>query len=104
MAFLFSIVGDSNIRRHINKNSCRASPFVKACQVIHCGNLETFVPSLKSVRAESNVWLIAWIQSSRIFALLFSLLAPRILLIGMSLLRPCTATAPCGTVKACPRS
>ena len=63
MAFLFSIVGDSNIRRHINKNSCRASPFVKACQVIHCGNLETFVPSLKSVRAESNVCLISCVSN-----------------------------------------
>ena len=59
MSHVFSLIGDSNVRRNINKNSCRGSPFLKACQVIFCGNLENFVPSLGQVRAESSICLIS---------------------------------------------
>ena len=61
MVHLFSLIGDSNVRQHVTKNSCRASPSLKACQVLFCGNIETFASSLGKVRAESNVCLVSCI-------------------------------------------
>ena len=54
MALLYSLLGDSNIRRYVNKNSCRANPALQAEQVIACGHLGIFSESLSSVRAEST--------------------------------------------------
>ena len=62
-AYRFSLLGDSNVSRHVNKNSCRASPFVKACQVIRCGRMEVFASSLESVRSESNVCIVSCITN-----------------------------------------
>ena len=63
MALLFSLVGDSNIRRHINKNSVRASPALKSCQIINCGLLEAFLPSLQKVRPESNICIVSCVSN-----------------------------------------
>ena len=54
-----SLLGDSNIRRHINQTSRRASASIKAAQFISCGHLEIFADSLKSVREETNVCIIS---------------------------------------------
>ena len=62
-AFRFSLLGDSNIRRHVNKNSCRASSYVKKCQVIFCGRLEVFASSLESVKEESNVCILSCLSN-----------------------------------------
>ena len=62
-AFRFSILGDSNVRRNLTKNTTRASPLVKACQVISCGNLEIFGSSLESVRSESNVCIVSCVTN-----------------------------------------
>ena len=56
---VFSLIGDSNVRRHITKTTCRASPAVKSAQIIPCGALGIFAESLKSVRADSNVVIIS---------------------------------------------
>ena len=61
--YRFSLLGDSNILRHVNKNSCRANPLVKKCQVIQCGRVEIFSSSLESVRAESEVCIISCISN-----------------------------------------
>ena len=58
-ARVFSLIGDSNIRRHITKTTCRASPAVKAAQIIPCGALGIFAESVKSVRADSNVVIVS---------------------------------------------
>ena len=50
----FTLLGDSNIGRNVNKNSCRGNVFLKNAQVISCGNLSIFDESLKSIRAESD--------------------------------------------------
>ena len=63
MASLFSLIGDSNVRQHVTKNTCRASPNLKASQVLFCGNLETFVSSLEKVRVQSNVCLVSCITN-----------------------------------------
>ena len=59
----FSLLGDSNIRRHVNKNSLRASPCLKACQVIPCGGMEVFSSSLESVRSETNVCILSCVTN-----------------------------------------
>ena len=63
MSLIFSIIGDSNVRQNINKNSCRASPLVKACQVLLCGTKEAFPKSLKDIRASSNVCIVSCVTN-----------------------------------------
>ena len=60
---VFSLLGDSNIRRHITKTTCRASGAVKGAQVIPCGALEIFSESLKSIRAESNMVILSCVTN-----------------------------------------
>ena len=62
-ALRFSLLGDSNVRRNITKNTLRASPLVKSCQVICCGGLEVFASSLESVRSESNVCILSCVTN-----------------------------------------
>ena len=56
---LYSLIGDSNVRNHVNKTAVRASASIKSAQVLSCGHLENFVDSLKSVRDTSNVCILA---------------------------------------------
>ena len=63
MSLLFSVVGDSNVRQNINRNSSRAGPLVKACQVILCGARETLTPSLRDVRPTSNVCIVSCLSN-----------------------------------------
>ena len=50
-----TIVGDSNVRNHMNQNNMRDRPLMSGAQVLQCGRLSLLSASLKSVRAESNV-------------------------------------------------
>lgn len=59
----FSIIGDSNVRRNISKNSCKANPLLKSTQVVLCGSIELFSESLSQVRAESNVCVVACLSN-----------------------------------------
>ena len=56
---IFTVIGDSNVKNHVNKNSRRASPLVKGCQVLHCGALEAMASSLEKVRAESDMCMVS---------------------------------------------
>ena len=56
---LWSVVGDSNISRNVNKTSSRANPLVKAAQFISCGHLGIFSESIKKVRSESSVCIVS---------------------------------------------
>ena len=60
---VFSLLGDSNIRQHVNKNSIRANAALKSAQVLTCGHKEIFVESLSKVRAESNVCIISCLSN-----------------------------------------
>ena len=62
MSRVFSLVGDSNIKRHMNPTNCR-DPVMSGCQVLHCGCLAALAESLKSIRAESNVLILACISN-----------------------------------------
>ena len=63
MAQIFSLVGDSNIKSHINKNSIRANPALKAAQVLTCGNSAIFAATLAKVRAESTSCIVACVTN-----------------------------------------
>ena len=58
-----SIIGDSNVKRHMNSTNCRDRPTMLEAQVIQCGRLSTFAASLKSVRAESNVCVLSCVSN-----------------------------------------
>ena len=60
---VFTLVGDSNIRNHINKNSLRANPALKAAQILTCGHMGIFSPSLQKIRAESNACVVACVTN-----------------------------------------
>lgn len=59
----FSLIGDSNVRNHINKNSCRANPSLKTAQVMTCGHPDVLISCLEKVRAESNVCIVACVTN-----------------------------------------
>ena len=55
----FALLGDSNIQRHINKTSCRATPDLKTAQVIPCGHLGIFSEALMKVKSEVTFCIIS---------------------------------------------
>ena len=59
MAPIFSLIGDMNIRQHVNKNSCRANPSLKSAQTLSCGNMSIFTATLEKVRSESTACIVA---------------------------------------------
>ena len=56
---MFSVVGDSNIKRHMNPTNCRDRPMMSGAQVIPCGKAALLSEALRSVRSESNVVLMS---------------------------------------------
>ena len=60
---VFSLIGDSNIRNHVNKNSCRANPSLKGTQVLSCGHLEIFSTTLSKIRQESTVCILSCVTN-----------------------------------------
>ena len=55
----FSVLGDSNVQRNVNKTSIRANPLVKSSQMIPCGHLAVFSEALQKVRPESSICVVA---------------------------------------------
>ena len=60
---VFTLLGDTNIRQHVNKNTIRANASLKSAQVLSCGNKEIFSETLSKVRVQSNVCIIACVSS-----------------------------------------
>ena len=60
---VFSLIGDSNVRNHVNKNSCRANPALKSAQVLSCGNAEVLISTLDKVRSSSTVCIMACVSN-----------------------------------------
>ena len=63
MSAIFSVIGDSNIRNHINKNSCRANPALKAAQTLSCGNMSILPATLAKVRSESTACILSCVTN-----------------------------------------
>ena len=59
MSRLFSIVGDSNVRRNMTGLNTASRESMKSAQIIDCEALATFEAALNEVRAESNTCIIA---------------------------------------------
>ena len=55
----FSIVGDSNVKRHMNTTNCRDRPQMSGCQLIPGSRLSLFAESIRSVRSESDVVILS---------------------------------------------
>ena len=58
-----SLIGDSNIKRHMVKTNCRDRPVMLGAQVIQCGRLPLLSASLTSIRAESNVCVLSCVTN-----------------------------------------
>jgi hypothetical protein len=63
VARCFSLLGDSNVRRNVNKNSCRANTSLKDAQILQCGSFEIFSETLAKVRPESDSVIISCITN-----------------------------------------
>ena len=59
MSHKFSILGDSNIKRHMNPTNCRDRPLMSGAQTIPCGKVSLLAEALRSVRKESSVILLS---------------------------------------------
>ena len=59
---VFSLVGDSNVKRHMSPTNCRDSEMREA-QVLVCTRRETFQQSLRSIRKESNVCVVSCVSN-----------------------------------------
>ena len=55
----YALLGDSNIQRHINKTSCRATPDLKSAQVLPCGHVGIFAESLAKVKPSVTVCILS---------------------------------------------
>ena len=59
MVGLFTLVGDSNVRRHMNSQNCHDRPYMVSAQVKTCGRLEAFSEVIRSAKAETTVFILA---------------------------------------------
>ena len=55
----YCIVGDSNVKRFVTITNRRACPELSTCQVLNCGKLPVFVPTLEEVRDDVEVCILS---------------------------------------------
>lgn len=60
---VFSLVGDSNVSRHMNPTNRRDRPAMEAAEVLPCTRVEAFRTTLCSVREESTVCIVSCITN-----------------------------------------
>ena len=60
---MFSLIGDSNVQRNMNSTNCRDRPLMSEAQVIPCGRLSLLAESLRQVRENSNVVVLACVSN-----------------------------------------
>ena len=56
---VFTIIGDSNVKRNISKTNSRACPLMAGAQILQCGNLQLLEESLRAIRKESDVCIVS---------------------------------------------
>ena len=59
MSPLFTIIGDSNVRRNMTGLNVASREAMKSAQIIDCDKIASLESALRDVRAESNVLIIA---------------------------------------------
>ena len=60
---MFTILGDSNVRRNMTQMNCRAGIHMSGAQQISCGKLEVLAESLRAVRFESTICVLSCITN-----------------------------------------
>ena len=60
---VFSIVGDSNVKKNFSKTNARACPSMSGCQVLSCQKLELLEEALGKIRKESNVCIVSCVTN-----------------------------------------
>ena len=55
----FAILGDSNVRNHVTKTSCRSNPQLKDAQILSCGHLGIFAETLVQVAGDSTICIVS---------------------------------------------
>ena len=60
---VFTLIGDSNLRRHMSPLNCRDRPLMSGAQHLSCGRIEVLPEALASIREESNVLIVACITN-----------------------------------------
>lgn len=63
MSPIFSVIGDSNVRRHMNPTNCRDRPLMSSAQVIPCTKLGVFRQSLAAIKEETTVCIVACVSN-----------------------------------------
>ena len=58
-ARVFTLLGDSNVSKNINKTTCRANPVIRSAQILTCGHLGIFRESIQKMRPESNTCILS---------------------------------------------
>ena len=59
----FTLIGDSNVRRHMSELNCRDRPLMSGAQVLLCGHPGVFSEAINSIRAESDVCIVACVTN-----------------------------------------
>lgn len=60
---VFSLVGDSNVKRHMSPINRRDRPAMEDAQVIPCSKLSMFQQCLRSVRESSDVCIVSCVSN-----------------------------------------
>ena len=63
ISHVFSLIGDSNVRRHMTRLNRRASPQMEEAQVVLCTSMSTLSDSMVSVRDSSNVVIFSCLSN-----------------------------------------
>ena len=63
---LFSIIGDSNVRRNMTSLNIASREVMKRSQIIDCASLASLESSLREVNADAEVLIVAMITEALI--------------------------------------
>lgn len=63
MSLIFTVIGDSNVKKHMNATNRQGRPLLEASQVLLCTRREMFPQCLSKVRPETNVCVISCITN-----------------------------------------
>ena len=59
---IFTVVGDSNVRRHMNNANCR-TPAMSSAEVKTCGRLDLLAETLRSIRPETTACILSCVTN-----------------------------------------
>ena len=59
----FSLLGDSNVKRHMTLLSCRDRPHMSSAELRVCGHYDIFNESLRSIRSESDAVILSCLSN-----------------------------------------